>query len=77
MLTSITTSLDCDNYDEVTLAALLEDAKTSLPSQLLPALNSIPEDQRLSASINILGIRLVMGILPQNGASITYWCAEV
>ena len=59
MLTSITTSLDCDNYDEVTLAALLEDAKTSLPSQLLPALNSIPEDQRLSASINILGIRLV------------------
>ena len=60
VLTSIRTGLDCDDYNEVQLAALLENAKATLPEQLLPILNTIPESQRLTAVIAILGIRLVV-----------------
>ena len=57
MLTTVTTSLDCNDYTETTLAAILEAAKTELPTQLLPVLQSVPADQLFNETIVILGLR--------------------
>lgn len=57
VVTSVTTSLNCDDYTDNELGALLLEAQKSIAEHVLTILDGIPDEQRIGLEINAVGIR--------------------